>query len=245
MLVGDVGKQIIIAGSSAANGDGGNNNGDWIIDSYVDTDNVELIGRQQYNATLAAPTRITVPSTSPQLLRYPDDLGKQIILDGSLLGNDGTYVIETLLDPDTLTDLGAGATPIPAVTNVCEVRNVNPPGGYPVFNTETGINWRLQPVFVDEAGLDWEMAEAGSRAGTTLTLRQALPLFPVVLEVRYSQVLSAQLLLDNNVLNALLQEVPDLIYQYYPFYLSDPLGFVRTYLDDITAAGVIPDYEIA
>lgn len=245
MLAGDVGKQILTKGSTATNGDGGNNNGDWIVDSYVDTDNVELLGRQQYNATVQAafPTRIVVP-TRTQLFKFPDDLGKQIILEGSLLGNDGTFVIEDLLDPDTLTTLKAGATPIPATTNVCLVRNTNPPGGYPSFNTETGLNWRLQPVFVNETGLDWELAEAGSRAGTTLTLRQSLPLHPVVLAVRYSQLLSAQLLFDNNVLNALLQEVPDLIYQYYPFYLSDPLGFVRQYLDDITAAGVIPDYEI-
>jgi len=246
MLAGDVGKQMRVIGSGVTNPDGGNNNGDWIVDNYVDTDNVDLVGRQHYGATVQAafPTRIAVPSATKQF-QFPDDLGKLIILEGSVLGNNGTFIIETLLDFGYLTDLAAGATPIPAKTNVCEVRNVSPPGGYPSFTTESGLNWKLAPNFINEASLDWELAEAGSRSGTALTLRQALPIFPVVLEVRYSLVLTAQLLLDNNVLNDLLQEVPDLIYQYYPLYLANPLGFVRQYLDDITAAGIIPDYEFA
>jgi hypothetical protein len=33
-------------------------------------------------------------------------------------------------------------------------------------------------------------------------------------------------------------------YEFYPFYIADPLGYVRSYLDAITAAGVIPDYKL-
>jgi hypothetical protein len=235
---GDVGKQLIISGSVILNPQGGNNNGDWIIDSFVDTDNVELTGRDQVNALLqtAFPTRVVVPTTGQQF-KYPDDLGKKIVISGSGLGNDGSYTITDLLDSSTFASLGAGASPIPATTNVCVCSSAT-------FVNETGLDWKTEPVFFTETGLDWELSEAGARSGTTLTMRSTSILHPTVLAVRYSRLLSAQILRDNTIDNQVTQEIPTLEYAYYPFYLSDPLGFVRGYLDDVTAAGVIPDYEI-
>jgi len=62
--------------------------------------------------------------------------------------------------------------------------------------------------------------------------------------VMYSNVLSAQALLNALIVNQIIAEIPDLLFSHYPFYIADPLGFVRTYLDSITAAGVIPDFLI-
>lgn len=241
-VVGDVGKQLITRNSQIDNGYGGNNNGEWEVAAFVDADNVDVIGPTRLNATLqsAFPQRVAIPTTERQF-RFPDDLGKEIEIIGSTVGNDGVYRIVQLLEPGTFNDLAAGATPVPTTTNIAVVDDGF---GGPTFNTEAGVQWRLLPSFATEANLEWELAEAGSRSGTTLTLRQALPVYPAVLEVRYSELLTAQMLRDVNVQNEVIQEVPDLLFAYYPFYLADPLGFVRTYLDDVTAAGVIPDYEI-
>ena len=81
-----------------------------------------------------------------------------------------------------------------------------------------------------------------------MTLRQALPLTSSqayrVLEVIYSQVLSAQVLLNTLVTNQVIQTSPNLLFSYYPFYLADPLGYVRAYLSILTAAGVIPEFLV-
>ena len=81
-----------------------------------------------------------------------------------------------------------------------------------------------------------------------ITLRQAMPTLAAsagtitrVLRVAYSEVLSAQVLLNNTIINDLVSAGPPKVYRYYPFYLSDPGGFIRRYIDLITAAGVIPE----
>lgn len=237
---GDVGKTIELTNSAIVNAQNGNNNGRYLVDTYLSGTQVELAGPVEENATLqtAFPLRITVPTTGRQF-QFPDDLGKEIVISGSTLGNDGTYVIDKLLQAGTLVDLESFDTPLPETTNVCEVVAA-------AFVTETGLPWQVNPVFDTESPLDWELSDAGTVIGTAVTLRQALPLTSTdcyrVLSVIYSNVLSAQLLansLVNNVWDPL-----NLLFTYYPFYIADPLGFVRTYLDAITAAGVIPDFLV-
>lgn len=231
----DVGKRFQITGSTTANPQGGNNDGIYDVTSIVSGDTVDLQGRAQENGTVqsAQPLRF-VADEDGQQFQFPDDLGKTLVISGSSQGNDGSYTIDKLLDDVTLVDLESFATPIRQKTTICEVTAAT-------FVSEGGLDWRLDPAFVTETPLDWELSDAGSFSGTTLTLRQALPSTEVV-AVIYSQVLSAQILLDIAIHNELTQLLPTLLFSYYPFYLSDPLGFIRIFLDDVTAAGVIPEF---
>lgn len=237
---GDVGKLVEVSNSGITNPQNGNNNGRYLIDTYLDSQNVELAGPVEPNATLQAafPLRIEVPLEG-RLFQFPDDLGKEVVISGSLLGNDGTYVIDKLLQAGTYTDLESFDTPIPEKTNVCEVVAAS-------FVTEAGIDWQVNPDFATEGSVDWELSDAGTVSGTNVTLRQALPLSSSdcyrVLSVIYSNVLSAQLLA--NSLESNEWDTVNLLFSHYPFYIADPLGFVRTYLDAITAAGVIPDFFV-
>lgn len=313
---GDEGKRFVIKNSGITNAYGGNNNGVFEIDSLVSADAAELKGEDQTGATLqsANPLRIMV-SGDGQKFKFPDDLGKTLVISGSSQGNDGSYTIKKLIDDLTDVDLGpprdlsatytwdgtttvtttdtsevkmngwiqlnsdgqwfridavttdtsitisnpfsfsipSGSstssfteqfiTPTPQETTVAEVESAT-------FVSESNVSWRLDPAFETESNVDWELSDTGSFSGTTLTLRQDIPVpdpastgaYTRVLDVAYSQVLSAQVLLDITIDNLLTQEIPTLEFSHYPFYLSDPLGFVRHFVDEVTAAGVIPEF---
>ena len=108
---------------------------------------------------------------------------------------------------------------------------------------------RAQVDDATERGIDAKSVQGAGDTGTeaagVLTLRQALPTLSGgvtrILEIAYTDVLSAQLLLDASVVAAVVSAGPPVTLDKYGFYLSDPLGVVRRYLDIITAAGVIPD----
>jgi hypothetical protein len=242
-VAGDVGRHFLISEAVAANPQGGNNNGLYQIVSVDSGSQVTLDGIPGPNAVVDSvnPTRVVIP-TSGRLFQFPDDLGKTLEISGSTLGNNGTWVITSMLDPGTLTPLEGWSTWIPTKTNVVELTG-------PSFVPETGLTWQVHPAFVAESGMRYDMPGAASIVGQTITTRRPFPTFTDANFVRvlgtvYSQVLSSQVLLDANVDNYIIQEVPDLWFKYYPFYLADPLGFVRIYLSDVTAAGVIPDYLI-
>lgn len=225
---GDVGKSVLLSGRTATNAQGGTNNGRYVIATYIDASNVTLDGLNGDEAIIngAFPQRITMQREDAFV--YPDDLGKQIIISGSSLGNNGTYTIGALLEPGTLTDLDDYDTQIETKTNICEITSGT-------LVSETELDWQLKPVFVTDSG-DYVMSDATTFAGTTVTLRQALP-YVETLATLATQVLSAQLLEDIQVRNTFGTE-----YDYWPFYLTDPLAVARAYLDDVTAAGVIPEY---
>lgn len=237
LAAGDVGKRLDISGSGATNPSGGNNNGNFLINSYVSPGVVELFGPVRNNAaTATAPDTITVEN--PEEFTYPDDLGKQIIITGSSLGNNGTYTIAALIESGTGEDFSDYDSPITdAKTNICEVT------GAPPFVAEPNLEYQIKPVFVTETGLDWELSDAGSSSGATLTLRQGLWANGLVLEVGYTNAVSAQLLADQSVVNEVIGAGPPVIYENYPFYLADPFGAVKACLEDLTAAGVIPEFE--
>jgi len=237
----DVGKKVHIY-DSVTNPAGGNGNGVWTIDSVVSTSIVELVGETNPNAFVESgnPTYITVPTTG-QLFQFPDDLGKEVEILNSTLGHNGTWTISDLIEQGTGASLKNDFdTVVPEKTNIAVLSGAS-------FGTESGLNWRLLPDFTAESNVNWEAAAMGSVSGTTVTLPNALPIATGaanrVLSVVYSQVISAQMLLNTTILNAIIATVPDIEWQYYPVYLADPLGYVRTYLEDITAAGVIPDFR--
>jgi hypothetical protein len=233
----DVGNALSITGGTASSGI---NNGRFVVASRVSATAVELTGAQQTKADIGSDKlTVTVPLTGYQF-QYPDDIGKKITVSGSSLGNDGDKVIGSLLsqqsgnhDLATLPGGGPSLSSFRETTNICKVTVA-------FASAETDVDWLVKPVFVNEGpGLNWEMSDACSFSGATLTLRQALPIgagsYTRVLDILFSDVLSAQVLLDTTIKN--------LLDAYYPFYIADPLGFVRAYLDAITAAGVIPDFE--
>ena len=241
-LANDVGKLLTTKNSGITNPQGGNNNGSFYIASLISNQIAQLAGPSELGASTntANPKRITLPTTGRQL-QFPDDLGKEIVLTGSSLGNNGSYVIEKLLQDGTYLDLGSLVTVVPEKTNIVEVVAAS-------LVTEANLGWQINPIFATEPNVEWEMSAAGDWTGTTINLRQALPI-PAgsahrVLAIVYSNVLSAQLLLDPFVVNQLIQEFPDLLFAYYPFYIADPLGFIRSYVNAITAAGVIPDFIV-
>lgn len=223
---GDVGKFIRITGG-ATNPQGGNAaDGLWKVAAYVSTTQLDLEGELKDEAALpggGTPKRIVLPAGHE--LRYPLDLGKKIeVLNSDTPANDGTYTIEKMFD-GAGTDLSTLLSPPDQLVSVIEVLE-------PVtFVTDAAVDWRLVPDFLGNA-VSWELFDAGSFTGTTLTLRQPIPILDTV-EIMYSQVLSAQALEDVDVLN-----VGD---SYYPFYLSDPTGQVSEFVDGLTVAGVIPE----
>jgi hypothetical protein len=115
-----------------------------------------------------------------------------------------------------------------------------------VLSIESAMGWHLTPDFTNESGLYWLLSDAGSWIGTSVVPRSTIPLVAALgarlaVVVNAPTVLSAQALVDADVENGLVSEAP-LVYDYYPFYVTDPLGFVRTYIDMITSAGVIPEW---
>ena len=239
----DIGKTILLSGLTAVTPGGGRNNGHWEI--LTRSGSLLTLGAPaETDAILpggAAPTRIIVPATSRQF-RYPDDLGRAITISGSTLGNNGTWTIVRLLDPDTFVDFGSWANHEDAVTNACEVSGAS-------FVPETGLAWQIDTNFTAESNVVWQIPTSiDVTGGNSIALRMAMPSMDAgalkVLAITYSDVLSAGVLIGAAAVNAIIQEYPEVWWRYYPFYLADPLGFVKTYLKEITAAGVIPDFQI-
>ena len=241
-LSGDVGKKIEVLGSAdAVRGAGlGDNNGVYEVTTFNGAGSVEVQGVTYADALIQNLTvgtaRIVVPAKGQQF-KYPQDLGKEIVISGSSLGNDGTYVITDLLDPLSLSSLDDGLTRVPSETNACVVSSG--------LVTEVDVDYRIDPNFVTESGIDFVLSDAGSRTGTALTVRDTFPLTGnhAVYALTFSQLLTAQLLQDEDVENEVTQASP-LEFAYYPFYLNDPVGLVAAFIDDLTAAGVIPDTKL-
>lgn len=248
-IAGDVGKRVQLSNSAITKvPSGGNNNGIWKIDSLVGgppSDIVELVGDDKTGADILDftnyPKRITI-SDDDEAFTFPDDLGQSIVLSGSTLGNNLTRTIEKLLEPGSLSDLAADfdtGDQVTLKTNVCEV-SVN------LAATESNLDYHLVPTFENEAAaLDWELSDSGSFAGTAVTLRQAMWALSLIMEIRISNVLTGQIQETSVVTNVASAPPPPHTYEIYPFYLSDPFGLVRAYIDAITAAGVKPEYGIS
>lgn len=240
-IAGDVGKRIEISNSGVTNPYGGNNNGRYVVSQFNSISQVEVEGAVIGDGAIfpgsTFPRRIIVDPQKHQF-EYPTDLGKQIVILDSTQGNNGTYIIEKLLDPNTLGNLAAWQTPLIQKTNVCEILEPVPLFS---FVAESGVSFRVDPVFVNGNNHLAVLSDAGSESGGSVTLRQQIDSIIAYVDVYYSQVLSALILFDITVNNVKVQLLPEILWQYYPFYLSDPTGYISHYIDDLTAAGVIPE----
>jgi len=239
----DIGKRVITKWSGVANAYGGNNNGVWTIHSRTSATEVVLWGEIQTGASVDTghPKRIVVPF-STAAFTFPDDLGKKIVVTNSVHGNNGTYTIEKLLQMGTELDLATEFnTLLREKTNLCEVVEAV------AFVTEGGLEFHLEPNFDAEVGVYFILSAASNvEAGPVLQVRgefwEGGAINPSVY-VGYSRVLTAQVLLESTPVVEKISDVP-LVYNWYPFYLTDPLGFIRDYLDELTAAGVIAEYLV-
>ena len=184
------------------------NDGLWLA-TYVAAGQVTLAGIPRD----AAVNGVSVLLESPRFSSR--DVGKNLVVSGSALGNDGTYPIVALVSPYEVTITGA---------LVAE-----------------DVTMTLAADFVVEAGVRWELVEVGTSVATALTLRDALPAANTPVKVSYSTVLTAQLMLNEFVTNTGEggSGAPDL---YYPFYLFDVDSSTSDVINEITAAGVIPRF---
>lgn len=229
----DVGKQLRLHNSAVNNAHGGNNNGVFDVTS-VSGSSFTVTGKGATGQTDGVNHTRLVAINTPDAFTYPDDLGKTVTITGSVLGNNGVYIIGALRDPNTLVDLSASATVLTQYTNVCELVGA-------IFVAESNIVYTLTPNFVTESGIDWELSDASSKSGTSpvvINPRQPLPYASGVYEVDVSNVLSAQVLDTNDVVNAIESAGPPATYKYWPFYVTDPFNFVEVYLQQLVAAGV-------
>jgi hypothetical protein len=149
--------------------------------------------------------------------------GKTVVLSNSGLGNDGDFPVLEVLDP-------------------WRVRVDASALGGAEFVAEIGLSWAFkETLFTASVGAsDYEVVDKGSHAAPTITLGDTLPSGTEDVEVWYTSVLSAQILRSEFVQNeGSLGAEPGI---YYPFYIFDVDRATRQILDEITAAGVIPEY---
>lgn len=252
-LAGDVGKTVRIRDFSVLNTGGGNPRGEWQISMFVNANRVTLLGptRRRGSTSGAFARRITVRQ-DPFAFTWPDHKGHSINIESG--PNAGTYIIARLIDPITLADID---NQFPATSGDFEAATpeLNTPGEIPIVahthiiettvdlpdsSSDAEFDWHLVPNFATDANVAYELVNAGTLAGMTLTLRQALPISaPFIIDVGYSTVLSAQVLdeSDDNI------ESPSGVFSFHPFYLFDNFGFIRDVLQLVTAAGVLVDVD--
>jgi hypothetical protein len=237
-VTSDVGKQIELSGAIAVNPSGGTNNGIFCISGLLGvapTDTITVQGYPRKGAQVSGAEPLQVRDTWESMaFCYPDDLGKRLVISGSIHGNDGIYLVTKILLPDTGDEITGSSK---AWSNLCEVSGAD-------FSGEEDLEYRLDPAFIDEAALLLELSDAGIQAGDVLTLRSPLWNNGIIMEIEYSVMPTAQLMPIEERLNTALTETPPITYRVYPFYLADPEGVVRAYLDNLTAAGVIAEVAI-
>jgi hypothetical protein len=211
-VAGDTGKRVRIYSGN------NENDGEWLA-TYSTTTRLLLDGIVRGQVAVNSVGSEGFIVLQDPLFR-PNDAGKTVTISGSGLGNDGDYPVAEFLSSYAVRVTGA-----------------------PPFATETtGLSWKFSPSFATEAGIvEYELIAAGDLVTKTLTARQAWPAAAQPLKVDYTNVLSAQLLRNETVRNdgSIVGVDPNV---FYPFYLFDVNASLRNVIDEVTAAGVIPDF---
>ena len=236
----DVGKQIEILGSGITNSYGGNNNGTFIIEQINTPTEAVLTGEQKIGASSFSgnPGKIIIDDGAK--FKYPDDLGKKLELSGDSPGNNGIWIITALLREGTDIDIASFNSVNEEWTNACILL------GMPNLVTEEDMEYRILPNFENESDRSFRISDAGNVSGATLTLKKGSPYQlknGMLMEIGLTRVPSAQLLRDTSIINMLI-DTGTLKYEYYPFYLVDFAGSLLEFIDELTAAGVIPSYKV-
>jgi hypothetical protein len=206
-VAGHNNKRIRILGTDPKNDE------EWIV-VYVDANHVHLTTIQRTEATVTGTvaTGTLVKITEPRF--NAKSVTKSIVITDSALGNNGTYAVLEWIDAWTV-----------RVNRATD------------FVPESGLDWKWYAGFATEVSVHWEIVDVGTAAGAVLTLADNLPAAISDVRVRYTTVLSGEV----------LEEVSDntgfVPHLYYPAYLADVDADLRDILTkDITAAGVIPRF---
>lgn len=174
-------------------------------------------------------------------LSWPRDDGLIIRISGSQNAtiNSTDYIINQMFDPVTGEDLATIVQGLRQV-NSYPVQQVSVSPAFPLVG-ETGLTLQVVPNFSGVSTTDLTKAREVSIAGNDITIPQGITADAnSVVRVSFTTQLSGQLL-ASDVANDLVTTSP-LQYTYYPFYVSDPFGAIRAYVQAITAAGVIPTF---
>ena len=242
LVTTDIGRRVRINTFSSRLPAYGTPLGEWEIATTPSTSQVTLTGPTRENLSSIGtmyPKELFVDH-DPSAFVWPDHLGQQIqILSGP---NAGTYTIAKILNPVDRSDysltqprtLTSALIPARQYSNLIEVST-----NLPAPADDSIVNWRLVPVFVTDASIGFELIDATSIAGSTLTLRTTLPYPTELLELKYTNVLSAGV----PQLDAVNVEVSPGVYSLYPFYLWDNWGWTRDYFDVVKPAGVQVDLD--
>ena len=233
----DVGKNFEVINSSIINAYGGNNNIKGTIQA-VNSSTEIILSPIDYSGSTIQDNMLFLHEDSEKF-KYPDDLGKQIEITNSISGNNGTYTITDLYVENSYDvdghwiNLGNQLTPgFSDRTTVARLSGT--------LTDELNIDFSKRLIgFTTESNLGFIHSDTGTQSSATLTLRDPLWANNLLMEIGISNVLTGQLLLDTTVDNELISSSP-LTYEYYPFYLSDTLGSLEAFIDELTIAGVIP-----
>jgi len=232
---GDVGKCFEVKNATTVNAYGGNNNGRGTINSVISGTVITLSPKTYIQGTINNNLFI-LPDHAPKFV-YPDDLGKKIEIIGSSLGNDGTYVITNLYVENSLQTDGIWLDFADYSTSNIDRTTVAALSSSLV--NEVDLEFTILIDFITESNLGFTHSHSGTQSTNTLTLKTALWKNGLLMEVGISNVLTGQLLIDTDIHNTLLSTDP-LTFSHYPFYLSDTVGALKGFIDDLTIAGVIP-----
>jgi hypothetical protein len=166
-----------------------------------------------------------------RVFRYPDDLGRSIVISGSSVGNDGSYRISKIFAPDGVTELSSSASGYAETSNLVEVVTTSD------LALEDNLDLRIDPLFVAEAFTDAiitnteTLTTAGGKVTDIDFEDGSLWGTGLVMEVHGHGPLSGQLLVDQSIKNE-----SD---AYYPAYLFEETGTVKPFVEALTAAGII------
>lgn len=247
----DLGREVSVQEFTVVGTNGGNALGAWEIVSQT-TNTAVVRGKRRSNGhyTLANTSHFLIDQDEYPFA-WPNHTNHSVeILTGV---NAGTYPIAAILDPVTLAAFGPDALGVTGLTSTAAIRDrrmsnavlldTSALGSAGFTVGELDVQWRLVPNFASDAGITAEVAPDFTFASGNLTLNAAPPFPPgTLMRVYYSRVLSAYLH-DNQDRNTLVSTGPN-TYTLYPAYLYDAFGYARDILDLMTAAGVIPDFDL-
>lgn len=230
------GSQVTIQAPGFSSGPAGSNDGDYqvvSIDSPV-TATVRRFVRTDgvLGSSATAINQLDLPKP---VFSYPQDLGRQVVIDGT--GNNaGTYVVAQLVDA-----LGQVCT-LPYPRSCPSVRLVRPDGSVPDFNSQTKVAFDLRPSFVSESSLRWVIDQAFDLVENGSDVRadfwQPLPDGSATYDVTYNDHLGGTLIDGQSPVVVLQKEGPPPVFNFYPAYIASPLSYVGNYLSELCAAGV-------
>lgn len=172
------------------------------------------------------------------------DIGRLILIPtAGIPGNVGVFQITNVISTSEV-EVNSISIGQPFTTEASITWEMRETTGYV---TESGLDYRLKPSFVTELGtLSFELSDTGSVAGVVATLRDNPPFnfatIELIMRVRYTMVLSAQLIPNENIPTEYIAGTDPPEYTNYPFFMpANVLGAFEDFLDELTVAGVIPE----